>query len=232
MGIMAGRRSLTPLEERMLIAITRKMTPRDGCLVTCQWMTGFRISEVLRITVGTVLKCGEVVSKIGLAPRQMKGGYGKTRWVPVVPELKREIERQLGWLRLRYELTTDMPLFPSRESDEGGNFKPLSRDMARHIIKGAFKQAGIEDDGRLGTHSLRKTWARNVYKTSGNDILLLSAALNHQNIVTTQRYLSVNEDELMTAMQKCDFTRGPRKKRKIASIVSLGAPEAEVALAA
>ena len=83
MVIMVGRRSFTPLEERMLIAVTRKMTPCDGCLVTCQWMIGSRISEVLRITVGTVLKGGEVVPKIGLAPRQMKGGYGKTRWVPV-----------------------------------------------------------------------------------------------------------------------------------------------------
>jgi len=31
--IMAGRRSLTPLEERLSIAATRRMTPRDGCLV-------------------------------------------------------------------------------------------------------------------------------------------------------------------------------------------------------
>lgn len=217
---MAGRRSLTPLEERMLIAVTRKMTPRDGCLVTCQWMTGYRISEVLRITVGTVLKHGEIVPKIGLAPRQMKGGYGKTRWVPVVPELKRAIERQLSWLRLRYELKPDMPLFPSRESGESGDFKPLSRDMARHIIKGAFAKAAIEDDGRLGTHSLRKTWARNVYKSSGNDILLLSAALNHASVITTQRYLSVDDDDLMIAMQKCDFTRGPRKKATVESLAT------------
>jgi len=188
------------------------MRPRDGCLVTCQWMTGFRISEVLRITVATVLKAGEIVSKIGLAPRQMKGGYGKTRWVPVVPELKRAIQRQIGWLRLRFELTPDVPLFPSRESDEAGGFKPLSRDMARHIVKGAFAKAGIEDDGRLGTHTLRKTWAARIYRNSGNNILLLSAALNHASVVTTQRYLSVTDDELMTAMQRCDFTRGSRLK--------------------
>lgn len=84
--------------------------------------------------------------------------------------------------------------------------------MARHIIKGAFAKAGIEDDGRFGTHSLRKTWARNVYRSSGNYILLLSAAFNHHSVVTTQRYLSVDHDELMTAMRECDFTRGPRKK--------------------
>jgi len=202
------------------------MRPRDGCLVTCQWMTGFRISEVLRITVGTVLKAGEIVTKIGLAPCQMKGGYGKTRWVPVVPDLKRAIERQLTWLRLRYKLTPDIPLFPLREAGEGGGFKPLSRDMVRHIVKGAFAKASIEDDGRLGTHSLRKTWARNVYRSSGNDILLLSAALNHTSIETTQRYLSVDDDELMIAMRKCDFTRGPRQKRADASLVSLPIPKA------
>ncbi|WP_438480840.1 hypothetical protein [Oleiharenicola lentus] len=144
---MAGRRSLIPLEERMLIAVTRKMTPRDGCLVTCQWMTGFRISEVLWITVSTVLKAREIVPKIGLAPRQMKGGYGKTRWVPVVPELKRAIERQLGWLRLRYELTPDIPLFTSRESSEGGGFKSLSRDMARHILKVRLRRLVLRTTG-------------------------------------------------------------------------------------
>jgi integrase len=121
----------------------------------------------LRITVGSVLKNGEIVSKIGLAPRLMKGGYGRTRWVPMVLELRRAVERQLGSLRRRFILSPDMPLFLSRESGEGGDLKALSRDMARHIIKGAFAKAGIEDDGRLGTHTLRKTWARNVYKSSG-----------------------------------------------------------------
>lgn len=59
---------------------------------------------------------------------------------------------------------------------------------------------------------------KNVYRSSGNDILLLSAALNHQSVVTTQRYLSVDDDELMTAMQKCDFTRGPWQKRALISL--------------
>jgi integrase len=82
------------------------MSPRDGCLLTCQWMTGFRISEVLRIAVGTVLKAGEIVPKIGLAPCQMKGGYGKTRWVPVVPKLRRAIERQYLCFRSQWAFSS------------------------------------------------------------------------------------------------------------------------------
>lgn len=48
----------------------RKMTPRDGCLVTGQRMSGDHI------TVGAVLRNGEIVPKIGLTPRQMKAGCG------------------------------------------------------------------------------------------------------------------------------------------------------------
>jgi integrase len=139
------------------------MKPRDRALVTAQWMTGFRISEVLRWTVSTVMPNGEIVSKIGLPPRQMKGGYGKTRWVPLLPELHRALESYIGWLERRLILSPDLPLFLSRECDPAGNARALSRDMARHIIKDAFARAMIEDDGRLGTHTLRKTWVRKVY---------------------------------------------------------------------
>lgn len=41
--------------------------------------------------------------------------------VPVIPELKRALYSYLGWLRRRFELTPDMPLFVSREGDASGN---------------------------------------------------------------------------------------------------------------
>lgn len=188
----------------------RAMDPRDRALITAQWMSGFRISEVLRWTVGTVMRNGALVSKIGLPPRKMKGGYGKTRWVPLLPELHRALESYLGWLARRLILSPDLPLFLSRECDAEGNARALSSDMARHIIKDAFARAGIEDDGRLGTHTLRKTWARKVYEASGHDILVVSAGLNHSSIAITQKYLEPDEEEVMAAMIACDFTRKPR----------------------
>lgn len=66
------------------------------------------------------------------------------------------------------------------------NLRPLTRESAKHIMHAAFAAAAIENDGRLGTHTLRKTWARKVYKNSGNDIIILKAALNHSNISAPQ----------------------------------------------
>jgi len=224
---MAGRRALTPLEERMLLSVVRELPPRNRCLITAQWFTGFRISEILSLTVSSVLRNGEIVSKIGVAPRNMKGGYGRTRWIPVLPELHRALESYLGWLRRRLELSPAMPLFLSRESDGDGNLRPLTRESARRIVHAAFAAAGVENDGRLGTHTLRKTWARKVYRNSGNDIMILKAALNHSDVSITQKYLEADEDQVMAAIAKCDFTR----KKPMLRVVDAATPSPTAAVA-
>ncbi len=62
--------------------------------------------------------------------------------------------------------------------------------------------------------------------------LVISAALNHATIETTQRDLSVDDNELKNTMQKCDFTCGPRQKRGDTALVSLPAPIANMDSAA
>lgn len=141
---MAGRRSLTSLEERMLLSVVRELSPRDRTLVMAQWFTGFRISEILSLTIGSVLRNGETFSKNGIAPRNMKGVYDRARWIPMLPELHRVHESYIGWLRRRLELTPDMPLFISREGDAEGNLRPLSCEGARRIIHAACAAAAIE----------------------------------------------------------------------------------------
>jgi len=214
---MAGCRALSPLEQRKLLRVVRKLPARDCALITTLMMTGFRVSEVLSLTVRSVFHSGDLVEQIAVAPRNLKGGYGRTRRVPVVPELRRALTRHLGVLRKRYELSSDLPLFLSRQGDVDGLPRPLSRESARTIVHRAFRRAGITDDGQLGTHVFRKTWARTVYDATNHDIHLLSAALNHSDISTTQKYLTTNEDEMMQAMRRCDFTRGPRPALKLLS---------------
>ncbi len=226
---MAGRRPLTHEEERNLLTVVRGLNPRDRALVTTQWFTGFRISEVLSLTVGSVLRNGKLVPKIGVAPRNLKGGYGRTRWVPVLPELGRALESYLAHLRRRFVLTPDLPLFLSRQDNPDGTARAINRESARTVIRGAFAKAGIEDDGRLGTHSLRKTFAKNVYAHSGRDLMILRAALGHSSVAVSQKYLEVDEDEVMRAIAKCDFTR---RRKKHPANARIGVAPAEAAVAA
>jgi site-specific recombinase XerD len=110
-------------------------------------------------------------------------------------------------MRRRWEITPDLPLFLSRENTPDGSARALSPDSARRILHDAFSQARIVNDGRLGTHALRKTWAKNVYRHSGHDIMVVKAALHHADVSTTQIYLDVDESAVEAAIRKCDFTR-------------------------
>ena len=190
------------------------MLPRDRALVTAQWMCGSRISEILALTIADVCRPDDtLVGKIGFRPSYLKGGYGTTRWVPMSPELARALGSYLSWLRLRMVLTPKLPLFVSRQDFPDGEARAITRETARQVVRAAFAKAGIEDDGRLGTHSLRKTWAKSVWDHSGKDILVVKAALNHSDISITQKYLSVDDSAVEAAMRKVDFTRPTRLER-------------------
>ena len=65
----------------------------------------------------------------------------------------------------------------------------MHRQTAHDILKTAFTAAGL--NGKLATHSLRKSFAQRVYEQSG-DIFLVQALLGHKSVSTTQRYLGVN----------------------------------------
>jgi hypothetical protein len=80
---MAGRRALTPFKNGCSSRSSGSCQPGTAAS-SAQWFTGFRISEILSLTVGSALRNGEIVSKVGVAPRNMKGGYGRIRWIPVL----------------------------------------------------------------------------------------------------------------------------------------------------
>ena len=65
----------------------------------------------------------------------------------------------------------------------------MHRQTAHDILKTAFTAAGL--NGKLATHSLRKSFAQRVYEQSG-DIFLVQELLGHKSVSTTQRYLGVN----------------------------------------
>ncbi len=153
---LAGSRSLTSTEERSLIRGLRRLSARDRALITTQAFTGFRISEVLSLTIGQMFRNGRIVEKLGVRPKHLKGHYGNTRWVPIGPELRRALETYLTRRARKEELNSMAPLFLSREHGEGGVAKALSRSGGEKILRRVLRSVSECDGQRLSSHSPRK----------------------------------------------------------------------------
>jgi site-specific recombinase XerD len=54
--------------------------------------------------------------------------------------------------------------------------------------------------GKLGTHTMRKTFANNVHERLGRDLVKTQRALGQKNITTTILYLSFRDDEITQAI--------------------------------
>lgn len=218
---MAGSRSLNSTEERLLIRSIRRVGARDRALVATQLFTGFRVSEVLSLTVGQVLDArGQIRAKIGVRPRNLKGNYGSTRWIPVSPELQRALENYLTRRAKREDLKSEAPLFLSREHNTDGTPKALSRSGAEKLIRTMLRQVGQGDLETLSTHSLRKTWARKLYDLSCHDLILVKEGLGHSSVSVTQAYLACDRQRLDALILKGDRSR----RRPSSGVIATKAP--------
>ena len=157
--------------------------------------TGGRISELLSLTIGDVYQNGKAVTDLLYEKNIVKGGE-VSRAVPVNRDGRQAIEEVIAWHRDRYENTeVNRPLFPSRHNSGS---VPLHRQSAHQMLKKAFIAAGL--NGKIATHSLRKSFAQRVYEQSG-DIYLVKELLGHRNVATTQSYLGVNYADARDAVE-------------------------------
>ncbi len=78
----------------------------------------------------------------------------------------------------------------------------LSRTAGWRAIKKAFRIARIEGaPTEIGSHTLRKTFARLIYSALGHDLVRTSYALRHASVSTTVEYLSFCEEEVDAAIR-------------------------------
>ncbi len=147
---------------------------------------GGRISELLALKVNDVWQNGTPVKDLLFDRNIVKGGE-VSRAVPVNVDGREAIENLIAWhIELYKEVDPNRPLFPSRK---GQGSKAMTRIAAHNVLKDAFEAAGL--NGKLGTHSLRKSYAQRLYEQT-NDIYAVQEMLGHKSVVTTQRYLGVN----------------------------------------
>ena len=193
---MKGTRPLDNDEiRRVSTCFTGTFATRNRGLFMLGVSTGGRISELLSLQIGDVYQNGSAVSDLLFARSIVKGGE-VSRAVPVNADGRRAIEELASWHREHYQNTDPTrPLFPSRHKS---GTVPMHRQTAHDILKKAFIAAGL--NGKLATHSLRKSFAQRVYNKSG-DIYLVQELLGHRNISTTQKYLGVNYADARAAVE-------------------------------
>ncbi len=184
---MIGCRAFTDAEiDTMLSRITN---PRDRLLLIFGVRTGFRISELLSLRVSDVYRDGAVFDSVYVQRRNMKGKQSG-RTVPLHNEVRELLSIYCKNMR------SDFYLFKSRELFNA----PLSRVQAYRIISAAARRVGLQ--GRIATHSMRKTFAERINRTLNNDIYKLQKAMGHRSIDSTARYITVNQEEVDRAILK------------------------------
>lgn len=193
---MKGTRPLDNDEIRSVsTCFTGTFSVRNRGLFMLGVSTGGRISELLSLTIGDVFQNGKPVTDLLFEKSIVKGGE-VSRAVPVNADGRLAIDDLIAWHRQHYPNTDEnRPLFPSRHKS---GTVPMHRQTAHDILKKAFIAAGL--NGKLATHSLRKSFAQRVYNKSG-DIYLVQELLGHRNISTTQKYLGVNYADARAAVE-------------------------------
>jgi site-specific recombinase XerD len=184
---MKGCRALSEVE---VVEVAKSFggvyAARDKALFVLGVKSGFRISELLSLTIGDVYQHGQWVDRVAVQRKHMKGKH-QGRSVPLHSEAKAALAPWLMELQRLGAGTPDRYLFPSRK----GVNRPLRRGQAWAILHQAYE--ANELTGPLGTHTMRKTFATKVYEATGKDLRSTQHALGHKSPASTAAYLAVDE---------------------------------------
>jgi site-specific recombinase XerD len=175
---------------------------------------GGRISELLSLRLEDVWQNGQPISDLLFQKRVVKGRE-MARMIPVNSDGQQAIRELIQWhVERDGDLDPARPLFPSRKFGTA-----LSRSQAHRILEKAFQQAGL--NGKLATHSLRKTFAQRLYDASG-DIFLVQELLGHKSVETTQAYLGVSYKKMQQATEAIELHNRTRETLHSINEISTG----------
>lgn len=163
-----------------------QLAVRDQLVIELALGTGLRVSELANLKVEDLyLKKGQNALHV----RNGKGG--KDRVVQFSSKLKKLI---LDYLEYR---TSDSPyLLPSKRGDQ------MTRFGISQVFKQWAKRARLP--AHYSIHSLRHTYATNLYKASGYNLRLVQQQLGHSSVSTTSVYSAVVSKDLDDALERLD----------------------------
>jgi integrase/recombinase XerD len=166
-------------EERKLIAHAYRMQGTRGLLIKTLFQTGARVSEFVNITADEVFFEEQMI-----LISKAKGG--KSRYVPILPQLAQELRTHLGHRTTGY-------LF---ETVQNTQYSPR---RIQQIIKETAAEAKITK--RVYPHLLRHSVAMTLLER-GMPLEQIQKFLGHSKLETTQIYAESSPEMIKASYQK------------------------------
>ena len=200
---MKGTRPLTNDEIRKVAkTFDGRFEVRNRSLFMLGVSIGGRISELLSLKIGDVWQHAQPVTDVQFDKSIVKGGE-TSRTVPMNVDAREAVSELVLWMDANFailsmadDIAADFPLFPSRKAKNG--VASMQRQAADKMLRIVFENAGL--NGKLATHSLRKSFAQRLYDQTG-DIFAVQQMLGHKSVATTQDYLGVNYRSVRDAVE-------------------------------
>ena len=195
MSLKNSRTTSDYMEWNMMLSLIRKLY-KDGdyrmsLFIGCGAFFGLRVSDLLKLKWKTLLEDDKFVIT--------EQKTSKRRVIKINSDFQSHIRKCFEALRIK---DMEEPCFLSRKkvvySIQRLNVK-LKEIKAKYKLK-------IEN---FSSHSLRKTFGRKVYESSGEKaeiaLIRLSELFNHSSVAITKVYLGIRQDELLETYDMLDF---------------------------
>jgi len=164
--------------------VLRASSQRNYLLFVLGINTGLRISDLLQLRWGDVLEDEKNKPVQFITLREQK--TGKERKISFNNSVRKALQDTIA---LKDNVQLGDYLFKSQKGDN----RPISRVQAWQILNDAARTVGIE--GRIGTHTLRKTFGYHAYQ-QGIDITLLQQLFGHSAPSITLRYIGITQQDI------------------------------------
>ena len=156
-----------------------RKTGNHGLLVKTLFLTGARVSEFVSLKVSDLFFDEQMILI-------EKGKGGKSRYVPVLPELAQELKTHLGSRQTGY-------IFESNRHTK------FTARRIQQIVKETAEQAGIKK--KVHPHLLRHTVATLLLE-KGMPLEQIQKFLGHSKIETTQIYAESSTEMMKEGFRK------------------------------
>ena len=157
---------------------------KQRVLLMTTYSAGLRVSELVNLKI-TDIDAERMMIRVE------RGKGGKDRYTILSQNLLGEL--RLYWKRYRPSIW----LFPNRAKNG-----PLSPNEAWHIFSQAKKRAGLKK-GR-GIHRLRACFATHLLE-AGVDLRTIQFLMGHSSLLSTQRYLRLQPQNVDSAVSPLDM---------------------------